>query len=194
MAQRKANTLLIEGGHRLQGTVAVSGSKNATLGAMAAALLVPEDCVLQNVPVIGDVDQMAEVLRSLGATARGRTRIVNAAAEPEVQGTAQMLIRMGARISGAGTHTIEVEGVERLRGCEFEIIPDRLEAGTYAVASALTQGEVEVRGACPEHLESLTHKLREAGVQIEIQGNTAWGRGVPELRPVTIQALPHPGL
>src|SRR5437016_2216784 len=68
MAQRKANTLLIEGGHRLQGAVAVSGSKNATLGAMAAALLVPEDCVLQNVPVIGDVDQMAEVLRSLGAT------------------------------------------------------------------------------------------------------------------------------
>src|SRR5437870_5445131 len=305
MAQRKANTLLIEGGHRLQGTVAVSGSKNATLGAMAAALLVPEDCVLQNVPVIGDVDQMAEVLRSLGATvewtgrnvlrisaaelhsstpaiefagtlrgsflvmgallgeaacpqpggdvigqrpidvhlsgfaalgaeisrdgerfiahaskplegatifadypsvlgtqnlmlaaatARGRTRIVNAAAEPEVQGTAQMLIRMGARISGAGTHTVEIEGVESLRGCEFEIIPDRLEAGTYAVASALTQGEVEVRGACPEHLESLTHKLREAGVQIEIQGNTVWARGVPELRPLTIQALPYPGL
>jgi len=308
MAQRKANTLLIEGGHRLQGTVAVSGSKNATLGAMAAALLVPEDCVLQNVPVIGDVDQMAEVLRSLGATvewtgrnvlrinaaelhsstpaiefagtlrgsflvmgallgrlgeascpqpggdvigqrpidvhlagfaalgaeisrdgerfiahaskplegatifadypsvlgtqnlmlaaatARGRTRIVNAAAEPEVQGTAQMLIRMGARISGAGTHTIEVEGVERLRGCEFEIIPDRLEAGTYAVASALTQGEVEVRGACPQHLESLTHKLREAGVQIEIQGDVLWARGVPELRPLTIQALPYPGL
>src|SRR3989442_811990 len=227
MTQRKSNTLLIEGGHRLHGTVAVSGSKNATLGAMAAALTVPEDCVLQNVPDIGDVEQMAQVLRSLGerciadaskpvegttifadypsvlgtqnlmlaaATARGRTRIVNAAAEPEVQGTAQMLIRMGARISGAGTHTVEIEGVESLRGCEFEIIPDRLEAGTYAVASALTQGEVEVRGACPEHLESLTHKLREAGVQIEIQGNTVWARGVPELRPLTIQALPYPGL
>jgi UDP-N-acetylglucosamine 1-carboxyvinyltransferase len=308
MAQRKSNTLLIEGGHRLQGSVAVSGSKNATLGAMAAALAVSEDCVLENVPDIGDVEQMAQVLRSLGAsvdwagqhllrinaaklhtstpameyagtlrgsflvmgallgrlgdascpqpggdvigqrpidvhlqgfaalgaevsrdgerfiahtskplegatifadypsvlgtqnlmlaaaTARGRTRIVNAAAEPEVQGTAQMLIRMGARISGAGTHTIEIEGVERLRGCEFEIIPDRLEAGTYAVASALTQGEVEVRGACPQHLESLTHKLREAGVQIEIQGDRLWARGVPELRPLTIQALPYPGL
>src|SRR2546422_3244143 len=68
MAQRKSNTLLIEGGHRLQGTVNVSGSKNATLGAMAAALAVPEDCVLQNVPDIGDVEQMAQVLRSLGAS------------------------------------------------------------------------------------------------------------------------------
>src|SRR2546426_6766038 len=68
MTQRKSNTLLIEGGHRLHGTVAVSGSKNATLGAMAAALTVPEDCVLQNVPDIGDVEQMAQVLRSLGAS------------------------------------------------------------------------------------------------------------------------------
>src|SRR4029453_19182669 len=68
MAQRKSNTPVIQGGHRLEGSVHVSGSKNATLGAMAAALAVPEDCVLQNVPDIRDVEQMAEVLRSLGAT------------------------------------------------------------------------------------------------------------------------------
>src|SRR2546426_9632338 len=67
MTQRKSNTLLIEGGHRLHATGAVSGSKNATLGAMAAALTVPEDCVLHNVPAIGDDEQMAQVLRSLGA-------------------------------------------------------------------------------------------------------------------------------
>jgi UDP-N-acetylglucosamine 1-carboxyvinyltransferase len=128
------------------------------------------------------------------ATARGRTRIVNAAAEPEVQGTAEMLSRMGARIRGAGTHTIEIEGIERLRGCEYEIIPDRLEAGTYAIAAALTGGEVEVREARPLHLESLTHKLREAGVLIEVTDDTLTVRKSGELRPLTIQALPYPGL
>ena len=101
---------------------------------------------------------------------------------------------MGARIRGAGTHTIEIEGVERLRGCEYEIIPDRLEAGTYAIAAALTGGEVEVREARPEHLESLTHKLREAGVLIEVNDDTISVRKAAELRPLTIQALPYPGL
>ena len=128
------------------------------------------------------------------ATARGGTRIVNAAAEPEVQGTAEMLTRMGARITGAGTHTIAIEGVERLRGCEYEIIPDRLEAGTYAIAAALTGGEVEVRDARPEHLESLTYKLREAGVAVEVTGDTLSVRHFGELRPLTVQALPYPGL
>src|SRR5439155_1527395 len=175
---------------------------------------VPEDCVLQNVPDIGDVEQMAQVLRSLGASvdwAGQHVLHINAAklhsSSPamEYAGTLRgSFLVMGALLGrlgeascpqpGGGTHTVEIEGVESLRGCEFEIIPDRLEAGTYAVASALTQGEVEVRGACPEHLESLTHKLREAGVQIEIQGNTVWARGVPELRPLTIEALPYPGL
>ena len=300
--------LIIEGGHALRGTIRVNGSKNAAMGAMAAALLVGEDCVLHNVPDIGDVEQMARVLRSLGATvewqtrhtlrinasgltsstaptdivanlrgsflvmgallgrlgeaacpppggdvigqrpidvhlagfaalgadvardaekylaradrlkgatvfcdypsvlgtqnlmlaavtAEGTTTIVNAAAEPEVQGTAAMLQSMGANISGAGTHTVVIEGTDRLHGTDYEIIPDRLEAGTFAIAGAITRGEVRVEGACLEHLTALMFKMREMGVAIAAEDSTLSVRGVPgELRAVSVQALPYPGL
>ena len=301
------SALIIEGGHPLRGVITVGGSKNATLGAMAATLLVPEDCTLENVPDIGDVEHMARVLRSLGAVvewsgpnalhisakelhsssppnelvgslrgsflvmgallgrcgqaacpppggdvigqrpidvhlsgfaalgaeisvegdrftakaerltgstifadypsvlgtqnmmmaaakAKGHTTIVNAAAEPEVQGMAAMLNAMGARISGAGTHTVEIKGVEEMHGVRHAIIPDRLEAGTYAIAAAITQGEVEVRGSCPEHLVSLIAKLRQAGVEVEVEGDRLHVRGGDNLKAVTIQALPYPGL
>ncbi len=299
--------LVIEGGRPLQGAVDVSGSKNATMGAMAAALLVTEDCYLENVPSIGDVGHMAEVLRSLGAvveatsehglrinaaevtssspptglvgnlrasflvigallarlgraacsppggdvigqrpidvhlagfaamgshigregekyvvesdglkgarifadypsvlgtqnlmlaaaTARGTTTIVNAAAEPEVQGLAAMLNSMGAHITGVGTHTVTVEGVQALRGTRHRIIPDRLEAGTFAIAAAITNGRVEIRGVEPEHLFSLIAKMRETGVMVEEAGEKlrVWREG--DLRALTIQALPYPGL
>ena len=308
MALHTGDRLIVEGGHALHGNIRVNGSKNATMGAMAAALLVADDCVLHNVPDIGDVEQMARVLRSLGATvewrarnvmrvnasglsgstaptdtvsnlrgsflvmgallgrlgeaacappggdvigqrpidvhlagfaalgadvardaekymaraarlkgatifcdypsvlgtqnlmlaavtAQGTTTIVNAAAEPEVQGTAAMLQSMGADISGAGTHTVVVQGTDRLHGTEYEIIPDRLEAGTFAIAGAITHGEVRVEGACLEHLTSLIFKLRETGVDIVAEDETLWVRGIPgELRAVSIQALPYPGL
>jgi len=299
--------LVIDGGRPLHGSVTVSGSKNATMGAMAAALLVAEDCYLENVPAIGDVGHMAEVLRSLGAvveptsehglrinaaeltrsspptelvgnlrasflvigallarlgqaacsppggdvigqrpidvhlagfaalggrvsregekyvvesdglrgarlfadypsvlgtqnlmlaaaTARGTTTIVNAAAEPEVQGLAAMLNSMGARITGVGTHTVTVEGVEALHGTTHRIIPDRLEAGTFAIAAAITNGRVEIQSVEPDHLVSLIAKMRGAGVTVEESDDTlrVWRDG--ELRAVTIQALPYPGL
>jgi UDP-N-acetylglucosamine 1-carboxyvinyltransferase len=299
--------LVIEGGRPLQGSVSVSGSKNATMGAMAAALLVAEDCHLENVPAIGDVGHMAEVLRSLGvtveptsehslrinaskltgsspptelvgslrasflvmgallarlgsagcsppggdvigqrpidvhlagfeamgarvgregekyvvetdglsgarifadypsvlgtqnlmlaaATARGTTTIVNAAAEPEVQGLAAMLNGMGARIGGVGTHTVTIEGVEALRGTTYRIIPDRLEAGTFAIAAAITGGRVEIQGVLLDHLFSFIAKMRQVGVTMEEDGDTlrVWRDG--ELRAITVQALPYPGL
>ena len=299
--------MLIEGGKPLQGSVTISGSKNATMGAMAAALLVPEDCHLENVPAIGDVGHMAEILRSLGAiveptsehglrincaeltgcspptelvgnlrgsflvvgallarlgqaacappggdvigqrpidvhlagfgamgarvgreggryvvdcdgltgatlfadypsvlgtqnlmlaaaTARGTTTIVNAAAEPEVQSLAVMLNSMGARISGIGTANVTIHGVEALHGTTYRIIPDRLEAGTFAIAAAITNGRVEIQGVEPEHLLSLIAKMREAGVKIEESGDSLRVRWDGELRSVTIQALPYPGL
>ncbi len=305
--QSAGQTLVIEGGHPLRGSVSVSGSKNATMGAMAAALLVSEDCVLENVPDIGDVTQMAEVLRSLGAiverpaphtlrinaanlhssspatqlvgslrgsflvmgallarlgrsacappggdvigqrpidvhlsgfaalgadvsregdkfvvqaqrltgasifadypsvlgtqnlmlaavTAKGHTTIVNAAAEPEVQSLAAMLRDMGARISGAGTHTVEIEGVEELEGTRYRIIPDRLEAGTYAIAIAITRGEGEVHSVCLDHLFSLISKLRQAGVTVDTEGDRLCVQVEGELKALTIQALPYPAL
>ena len=290
----------------MHGAVNIGGSKNATLGAMAACLLVTGDCVLEIVPRIEDVDQMASVLRSLGAAAdwtsdhemtingagvnrtrpdpdlvgtlrgsflvmgallgrfgeascpppggdvigqrpidvhlegfralgaetmveseafiarakqlrgnvffadypsvlgtqntmmaaalaTGTTTIVNAAAEPEVQGLAAMLNAMGARITGAGTHTITVEGAGELRPVRHQIIPDRLEAGTYAMAAAITGGDVEVRGANLEHLTSFVYKLRQTGTSVDTTDGLLRVRGGQPMSAITVQALPYPG-
>ncbi len=125
--------------------------------------------------------------------ARGRTAIENAAREPEIQDLARMLTAMGARISGAGSHVIEVEGVERLHGAEHRVIPDRIEAGSLMVAAAITGGDVTVRGAPLEHLEAVIAKLREAGATVTPgPGEVRVARDGP-LRPVELRTLPHPG-
>ena len=298
--------LLIEGGPPLRGVVEVGGSKNATLGAMAACLLVPDDCFLENVPEIDDVEQMARVLRSLGALvewsdrhtlrinasdihstcpepalvatlrgsflvmgallgrfgeaacpppggdvigqrpievhlegfralgadvdldadafrakashltgnvffadypsvlgtqntmmaaalAKGTTTIVNAAAEPEVQNLAAMLNTMGARITGAGSGTITVEGVETLQPVRMEMIPDRLEAGTFAIAAVITDGEIEIRNVTVEHLTSFIYKLRQTGAIVETEDDRMRVRRNGALKALTLQALPYPG-
>jgi len=298
---------IIEGGQKLQGTVEVSGSKNAAVAAMAASLLVADECYLENVPDIGDVKFMAQVLESLGAEverpspstlrlraaritsfsppteqvvnlrasfmvmgpmlarfgqaacsapggdvigqrpidvhlagfsamgadirhqeekfmaqakrlrgarlfmdypsvlgtqnlmmaatlAKGTTVIVNAAAEPEIASLAEMLNRMGACIQGVGSHTLEIEGVDALHGTTQRIIPDRIEAGTFAIAAAITGGDVRVCGAEPRRLYSLVSKLREAGVQVDEGEDVLHVRGDGQLAAVTIQALPYPGL
>ena len=270
---------LVEGGHRLEGRVRVSGNKNAAIHTMAATLLTSDDCYLENVPAIGDVRFMVEILRALGATveytspsslrvnaagvdtlggaqragdapsrqlpghgtaarpasarppaarpaatssacarstftspasasstprsatkatsssparngfaaagssstipsvlgtqnlmlaatlAEGRTTLVNAAAEPEIESLVEMLTQMGARISGAGRHTIEIEGVGELHGARHRIIPDRIEAGTFAIAAAATQGDVEIEEGVPQQLDALIWKLRRGGVE-----------------------------
>jgi len=298
---------IIEGGHRLQGTAEIGGSKNAAVAAMAASLLVPEECYLENVPAIGDITFMAQVLESLGAEierpspstlrlraaritsfsppteqvvnlrasfmvmgpllarfgqaacsppggdvigqrpiavhlagfaamgadirrqgekfvaeakrlrgarlfmdypsvlgtqnlmmaatlAKGTTVIVNAAAEPEIASLAEMLNKMGARIRGAGSHTLEIEGVDALHGTSQRIIPDRIEAGTFAIAAAITGGDVRICGAEPQHLYSLVAKLREAGVEVDESEDVLHVRNADRLTAVTIQAVPYPGL
>ncbi len=298
--------LVIEGGAPLRGTVQIGGSKNATLGAMAACLLVDEECLLTNVPHISDIDRMADVLRSLGANVtwesadtlrvnaagvtkstpdrhsaesirgsflimgallsrmgqaacpppggdviglrpvdvhlkgfsalgaeivetkewfevrgpklraaqifndypsvlgtqnlmmaaakvEGTTTIVNAAAEPEVQGLAEMLRRMGADIRGEGTNTVVINGTTMLRGTEYAMIPDRVEAGTFAIAAAITGGDVELENAVPGHATALIHKLRETGAEVETDGDRLRVRASGSLSAVTIQSLPYPG-
>ncbi len=102
--------------------------------------------------------------------ARGETVLHNAAREPEVTDLAALLTRMGAKIEGAGTSTIRVQGVEKLRGVPedqpHEIIPDRIEAGTYLIAAAITGGDVRVTGLNPEHVSALTDKMKQAGVTL----------------------------
>ncbi len=114
--------------------------------------------VLETVTVTG-----TENLMMAATLAEGTTWIENAAREPEVVDLAHFLVAMGARIQGAGTDTIVVEGVERLHGGSYEVLPDRIEAGTYLVAGAITRGRVRVRNVRPDHLDAVLQKLREAG-------------------------------
>jgi UDP-N-acetylglucosamine 1-carboxyvinyltransferase len=302
--------LVIEGGLPLQGTVRVSGSKNAADYALAACLLTGEECILENVPDIEDVRLMASILQSLGAEARnegngvwrvradrinrygaptelavnqrasflvmgpllarfgqascaspggdvigtrpldvhidgltalggqvrreaeqyhatndsprlrgarffldypsvtgtmnllfaaalaeGRTTLVNAAAEPEIVNTIEMMRSMGAKIEGAGSSVIEVEGVPELKGVRHRVIPDRLEAGLFALAAAATRGEATVEDVEPEHMDALVYKLREANASVETAENamTVCGAG-REFHYVRAQAVPYPGL
>jgi UDP-N-acetylglucosamine 1-carboxyvinyltransferase len=122
--------------------------------------------VLETVTVTG-----TENLLMAAALAQGETVIENAAREPEVVDLAHFLIAMGAKIQGVGTDTITVQGVERLRGTHYEVLPDRIEAGTYLVAGAITGGQVRLKGAKPEHLDAVTAKLRDAGAKIALGDN-----------------------
>jgi UDP-N-acetylglucosamine 1-carboxyvinyltransferase len=125
--------------------------------------------------------------------ARGTTQIENAAREPEIVDLAAMLNTLGAKVSGAGTHVIEIEGVDRLHGAEHTVIPDRIEAGSLMVAAAITGGDVVLRNAPMSHLEAVVAKLCEAGVVIESNGGGVRVRRVGKLRPVELRTLPYPG-
>jgi UDP-N-acetylglucosamine 1-carboxyvinyltransferase len=125
--------------------------------------------------------------------APGRTVIENAAREPEVCDLAAMLTAMGAQIYGAGTHVIEIEGVERLHGAHHRIIPDRIEAGSMMVAAAITGGELSILDAPVEHLEAVIAKLAEAGVEISPGKNALHVAARGPLRPVELRTLPYPG-
>lgn len=125
--------------------------------------------------------------------ARGKTVIKNASHEPEVVGLISLLEQMGARISGAGSSMLEIEGVEQLRGVHYRVIPDRIEAGTFAIAAAITGGEVVLRDIISAHMDPLTYKLREAGVEVEESGETWRVRARFPMRALEVQTLPYPG-
>lgn len=307
--------LVIEGKNKLYGSVKISGAKNATLPAMAAAILTSERVSLSNVPYLSDVTTMIELLAKMGiqtkgynnkemgenlsrkitidtssintyeapyelvktmrasvlvlgplvarygrarvsmpggcaigsrpidlhlkglsalgadvsiehgyvnvkanklegtrivfdnitvtgtenimmaaTLAKGTTVIENAAREPEVESLADQLIKMGAHIHGAGTDIIEIEGVGTLHGCNVDIIPDRIEAGTYIIAAAAAGGEVEVKNCNPRHIDALLFKLKETGIEYVETSNSvvikrdsdAW------LKSVNIKTMPYP--
>jgi UDP-N-acetylglucosamine 1-carboxyvinyltransferase len=298
--------LIVRGGKKLQGTVRVSGAKNAVLPALAASLLTEEPVLLRNVPGVRDVATMLKVLRHLGAEAEtqggsscrlqfkrlsdpeapydlvktmrasvltlgplvarlgrarvslpggcaigerpidmhlavlrrlgadveishgyvlaraerlrgadftfeqktvtgtenalmaavladGATTLRNCAGEPEVADLAALLGKMGARIEGAGTDTIEVEGVERLHGAEHEIIPDRIEAATFAVAGVMAGGELIIDGCDPSHLTAPLERLREAGARIDADASRLIVRGGAPLKGTDVHTAPYPG-
>lgn len=296
----------IEGGRRLRGEVAVSGSKNATVALIPAAVLANGPVTIVGVPGIDDVQSLSEILRllnievyqssedhliidpthmknaeldqpvvtklrasyyfmgallgkygycrikmpggcylgprpidlhikgfealgatvdydhgcytiqakrligtkifldiaSVGATlnimmaavyAEGRTTIENAAKEPEIIDVATLLNKMGANIKGAGTNVITIDGVRALNGCFHEIIPDRIEAGTFLIIAAAMAEEVRITKVIPKHLEALTSKLEEIGVDMEIGIDSILIRRSEHLRGVDVTTKPYPG-
>ena len=144
--------------------------------------------VLETVTVTG-----TENLVMAATLAEGETVIENAAREPEVVDLADFLNAMGAKIRGAGTDTIVIQGVERLTGASYDVLPDRIETGTYLVAGAITGGRVRVKGTRPDHLDAVVAKLREAGARIEV--GDSWitlDMGGRRPRAVDIRTAPYP--
>ena len=127
------------------------------------------------------------------ALAEGTTVIENAAKEPHIVDLANFLNSMGADIKGAGTDTIRIFGVDKLHGGTYAIIPDQIEAGTYMAAVAACGGQVLVRGIIPKHMDCITAKLQEMGVQVEEQDDTLLVRRAGKLRRTTVKTLPYPG-
>ncbi|WP_306010203.1 UDP-N-acetylglucosamine 1-carboxyvinyltransferase [Bacillus sp. MMSF_3328] len=125
--------------------------------------------------------------------AKGTTIIENVAKEPEIVDLANFLNKMGAKVKGAGTGTIKIEGVDMLFGAVHNIIPDRIEAGTFMVAAAITGGDVLVQNAVPEHMTSLIAKMEEMGVTFIEEGEGVRVIGPDKLKAVDIKTMPHPG-
>ena len=298
--------LLIEGGHRLSGSIPISGAKNAALPLMTTAIMTDQDIVLEGWPDLADTRSMITLLNSLGilsyrqddvvtlkageeiiraasydvvrrmrasilvlgpllarfgeakvslpggcaigarpvdlhimvmkslgaavdladgyviahapkglvgnrivfptvsvgatenallaaSLARGQTVIVNAAREPEISDLARCLIAMGAKISGHGTDTITVDGVLSLSGCRHRVIADRIEAGTFAIAAAITGGEIALKGVEAEHLSAVLDALISSGARIDIDGDQLTVSAEARPKPVDITTDPFPG-
>ncbi len=151
--------------------------------------LIGAETFFEKVSVTGTENvMMAAVL------AKGKTMIHNAAREPEIEDLAELLNKMGAKISGAGTSEIEIEGVENLGAAEHTIIPDRIETGTFIVAAAITGGELEIKNCQPKHLEAVIKKLRETNVEISEMGGSTLLVGCrnKNLRSKDVTTEPHP--
>lgn len=125
--------------------------------------------------------------------AQGKTIIEAAACEPEVTDLANFLVKMGAKIKGQGSPRIEIEGVKQLHGAEYSIIPDRIEAGTFMIAAAITKGHITIKGAIWEHLLALIDKMEQAGIKIKKIDGKLIVNGKKRLKPVNVTTLPYPG-
>ena len=150
---------------------------------------------LKGAPISFDTPTVTgtENLMMAAALAKGKTTLQNAAMEPEVVDLANVLNKMGARIKGAGTSVIEIEGVKSLQAMEHTIIPDRIEAGTLMVAAGLTRGNIRIRHCPLQHMEAMVSKLRESGMEIDQDRDGVRAVGARRIRSVDIKTAPHPG-
>ncbi len=150
--------------------------------------LVGNNIYMDVVTVGATVNTMLAAVR-----AKGTTVIENAAKEPHIVDLANFLNTMGADVRGAGTDVIKIKGVEHLHGCTYSIIPDQIEAGTYMAAAAATGGDVLVKNVIPKHLESISAKLEEMGVEVEEYDDAVRVRRTRPLNKCNIKTMPHPG-
>ena len=134
-----------------------------------------------------------EHLMMAAVTAKGETILENAAREPEIIDLGLILNRMGARIEGAGTDTIRIQGVSELSPASHEVMPDRIEAGTFMIAAAITGGDISIKGMKLEHLDALVFKLQDAGVEISSRDNVVRVKGPRKIKSVNIKTRPYPG-
>ena len=150
---------------------------------------------LQGATIYFDVSTVTgtENIMMAAALAEGTTLLKNAAREPEVVNLAEVLNRMGARISGAGTDVIRIDGVRSLHPVEVSVIPDRIEAGTFMIAAGLTGGRIRIIGAVAAHHDALIAKLRDAGMKIDVSPECIEVEGTGEIRSVDVKTLPYPG-
>ncbi len=146
-----------------------------------------------NIPLDFPSVGATENIMMAASLARGTTVLENAAREPEIVDLADCLNRMGARISGAGTSTMIIEGVDRLRGTTFNVIPDRIEASTFLVAGAITAGDVTVTAVRPDHMSMVLKKLGQVGCEINVEGDSINIKGTTSPKSINISTLPHPG-
>jgi UDP-N-acetylglucosamine 1-carboxyvinyltransferase len=142
-----------------------------------------------DLPTVGGTEN----LMMAATLAKGTTVLENAACEPEIVDLARALNSMGARVSGAGTDTVIIEGVDELRPLDYAVMADRIEAGTFMLAAAITRGDVRVTGAIPEDLEAVIAKLRQAGVEVSDEPDGVRVRGPRQIDSVDIKTRPHPG-
>jgi UDP-N-acetylglucosamine 1-carboxyvinyltransferase len=150
---------------------------------------------LRGATIVFDISTVTGTMNLMMAAslAKGHTVLENAAREPEVEELARVLNKMGARIHGAGTAVVDIEGVDALHPVEHAIIADRIEAGTFMVAAAITDGDVLVKGCLPEHLDAVVSKLLLADVEVQADAGGIRVRGSREFRPVDITTQPYPG-
>ncbi len=177
-------------GFEILGAIITKSEDNDYVEAVAGGQGLIGDQIYLDFPSVGATENimMAAVL------AEGTTYIENAAEEPEIVDLANFLNKMGAKIRGAGTDTIRIEGVPRLHGAKHTVIPDRIEAGTFMLAAAITRGAVNIRNVEPDHLKPIIAKMRECGVRIEAGDEDIMVRG--DLGPqiaTDIKTLPYPG-
>ncbi|NLI90776.1 MAG: UDP-N-acetylglucosamine 1-carboxyvinyltransferase [Peptococcaceae bacterium] len=142
-----------------------------------------------DIPSVG----ATENIMTAAVLAEGTTMIRNAAREPEIVDLQNLLNKMGAKVRGAGTHIIRIDGVKKLNGTEHAVIPDRIEAGTHLIAAVMTGGDITVENVIPEHISPVIAKLRQGGAEVTVNGESARVRHKGKLKAFDIKTLPYPG-